>query len=172
MQGSHYVKTQKVFLSNWLKKNPTHTSQESMITVKLLHTELDNIVHTALHQKFCDLSRPAEMTTDKKLKESGWSKGFIRSISLSSGHSQTGVAAFGLGEIIFGLEGQSNRAYESMVTHGPREPGRSQEPGPGKLGGARSQTSWEETVKPGAREARRSQGSWEEPGKLGGARRP
>ena len=174
MHSSQYVKAQKTFLANWLKKNPTHTSQEAPITVKLLHTELDNIAHTALHPKFCDLSRPAEMTTDKKLKDSGWGKGFIRSISLSSGHSQTGIAAFGLGEIIFGLEGQSNRAYESMVTHGPgpREPGRSQEPGPGKLGGARSQTSWEETVKPGAREARRSQGSWEEPGKLGGARRP
>lgn len=172
MHSSQYVKSQKTFLKGWLKKNSTHTSQEAQITVKLLHTELDDIVHTKLHHKFCDLSRPAEMTTDKKLKESGWGKGFVRSISLSSGHSQTGIAAFGLGEIIFGLEGQSNRVYESMVTHGPREPGRSQEPGPGKLGGARSQTSWEETVKPGAREARRSQGSWEEPGKLGGARRP
>ena len=79
------------------------------------------------------------MTTDKKLKESGWAKGFIRSISLSSGHSHTGIAAFGLGEIIFGLEGQSNRAYESMVTHGPVL---------GNLGEARSQ----------------GQGSWEEPG--------
>ena len=172
MHCSQYVKAQKAFLANWLKKNPTHTSQEAPITVKLLHTELDNIVHTALHPKFCDLSKPAEMTTDKKLKDSGWAKGFIRSISLSSGHSQTGIAAFGLGEIIFGLEGLSNRAYEyeSMLTHCPREPGRSQEPGQGKLGGARSQTSWEETVKPGAREARRSQGSCEEPGKLGEAR--
>ena len=107
------------------------------------------------------------MTTDKKLKESGWGKGFIHSISLSSGHSQTGVAAFGLGEIIFGLEGQSNRAYESMVTHGPREPGRSQEPGPGKLGGARSQ----EPDKLGGDGEARSQGSQEEPGKLGRARK-
>ena len=146
MQSSQYVKSQKTFLKGWLKKNSTHTCQEAQITVKLLHTELDDIVHTKLHHKFCDLSRPAEMTTDKKLKESGWGKGFIRSISLSSGHSQTGIAAFGLGEIIFGLEGQSNRAYESMVTHGPREPGRSQEPG------SQGQGSWEE---PGARQAGR-----------------
>ena len=170
MAGSQYVKSQKTFLAGWLKKNPSHTSQEAPITVKLYHTELDEIVHKALNGKFCDLSQPEGLTTHKMLKESGWAKGFIRSIALSSGHSQTGIAAYGLGEIIFGLEGQSIRAYESMVTHGPREAGRSQEPG--KLGGARSQGSWEETGKPGAREARRSQGSWEEPGKLGGARSP
>lgn len=167
MHSSQYVKSQKTFLKGWLKKNSTHTSQEAQITVKLLHTELDDIVHTKLHHKFCDLSRPAEMTTDKKLKESGWGKGFVRSISLSSGHSQTGIAAFGLGEIIFGLEGQSNRAYESMVTHGPREPGRSQEPGPGKLGAGRSQ----EPDKLGGDGEARSQGSQEEPGKLGRARK-
>ena len=126
-----------------------------------------------INQKFADLSRPAGITTDKKLKESGWGKGFIRSISLATAHSQTGVGAFGLGEIMFGLEGQSNRVMNAWppITHDPMDSGRSQEPGPGKLAGARSQTSWEETVKPGARAARRSQGSWEEPGKLGGARR-
>ena len=146
MGSSQYVKSQKTFLAGWLKKNPSHSSQEVSITVKLYHTELDEIVHKALNGKFCDLSQPEGLTTHKMLKESGWAKGFIRSITLSSGHSQTGIAAYGLGEIIFGLEGQSIRAYESMVTHGPREAGRSQEPG--KLGGARSQGSWEETGKP------------------------
>ena len=114
MKGSQYVKTQRGFLEKWLAANKTHTSQDAVITVKLMHTELDGIVHDAIHDKFCDLSRPAEMNTDSKLKAVAWAKGFIRSISLSVGHSQTGIAAFGLGEIIFGLEGQSNRVMREF----------------------------------------------------------
>ena len=114
MKTGQYVKTQRTFLQKWLQTNKTHTSQDTLITVKLIHNELDDIVHNAIHDKFCDLSRPAEMDTDKKLKDSVWAKGFIRSISLSVGHTQTGIAAFGLGEIIFGLEGQSNRVMREL----------------------------------------------------------
>ena len=68
MGSSQYVKSQKTFLAGWLKKNPSHSSQEAPITVKLYHTELDEIVHKALNGKFCDLSQPEGLTTHKMLK--------------------------------------------------------------------------------------------------------
>ena len=51
------------------------------------------------------------MTSDRQLKDSGWAKGFLRAIQLSSHHSHTGIAAFGLGELLFGLEGQLGLSY-------------------------------------------------------------
>ena len=123
MRSGTYLKTQRAFLTNWVKKNPSHTSQECPITVKLLHTELDEIVGKAVQGKFCDLARPTHLASDKQLKECGWAKGFIPSIQLSSHHSHTGIAAYGLGELIFGLEGQLGLIYPWGSSGAPWTPG-------------------------------------------------
>lgn len=98
-----YYKSQKAFLTKWLSQNKTFTTQEVTITVRVLKDEIAAIASDFLPSPMVG---SAEFKAPKRKADAPeWHKSFEKSVYMASSHCAVGPSGFGLGEMIFGIEG-------------------------------------------------------------------
>lgn len=102
-KATSYYKSQKAFLNKWLIQNKTFTTQEVTITVRVLRDELAAIASSFLPSPMVG---SAEFKAPKRKADAPeWHKSFEKAVYMASSHCAVGPSGFGLGEMIFGIEG-------------------------------------------------------------------
>jgi hypothetical protein len=99
LKVSHYFKTQRTFLQNFLKKQPSVSIQETPVTVKVLLKDVD----TSLKQ----INDQVGFTEPSAVKDASLKKLFGLQCCMMRTHVHVGITALCCGTMMVGLEGAS-----------------------------------------------------------------